>query len=298
MNKKVSVVIPFYNGVGRLRACLNALARQTYPAADYEIVAIDNGSTEDVTSLRQAFPEVRWLFEAQPGPACARNRGLTQATGDVIAFTDADCLPAPNWLQEAVNALENTGATVIGGRIDYIDPPGGSLNPNEMIEENFFLLARQKYLVEKLGVAATANLITYRKIVDKIGGFDPALLSFCDGDWVQRATRVGEILVYADAALVLHPRRSTFRGLFNKVRRTAGDKIVFMKKRRETIAAFLRDLFRFSPLSPLVHGTALVFPNARGLGQRIHLFFLVELLCLAATFERLRMLLGGKGYRG
>lgn len=296
--KKITVIIPFYNGVGQLRECLQALARQTYPADDFEIIAVDNGSTEDFSSLRQDFPRVRWLFEPEPGPGAARNRALPAATGEIIAFTDADCLPAPTWLQEAAATLAATGATVLGGRVNYVDPAGRGLNVYELLEEHFFLLARQKYLVEQVGVSATANLITYRRVLEKVGGFDPTLLSFCDGDWVRRATRQGETLRYADTAVVWHPRRSTFRGVYRKARRTAGDKIVMMRKEQAALGAFARDLFRYCVLSPTVHRTALVFPRTATLAQRIHLFGLVEVLCFAATLERVRMLVGGRGFRG
>ncbi len=295
---QISVIVPFFNGSTLLRQCLAALERQNLPRGDFEVIAIDNGSTEDVAAVRREFPAVRWLSEPRPGSARARNLGLAHATGEIIAFTDADCLPAPTWLEELVRALETTGKSMIAGRIAYPDPGARSLNSCELIEAHFFLLDRQKYLAEKLGVAATANLAVRRRVVDRTGGFDAELFSYEDGDLTQRAIGLGETLGYADNALVVHPRRRAFRGIFKKARRMAGGKIVLLRKQRAKPAVFLRDLFRYCPLSPMVHRTALNFPNARGLGQRLQLFGLVEFLCFAATCERLLVLCGARPFRG
>src|SRR5665213_3177540 len=97
--KKVSVIIPFYNSVSSLRHCLRAVQGQTYPAADFEIIAIDNASSEDVAGIQAEFPTVRWLRESQPGAYHARNHGIRHSTGEIIALTDADCLPSPRWLE-------------------------------------------------------------------------------------------------------------------------------------------------------------------------------------------------------
>jgi len=294
----VSVIIPFYNGLGELQGCLEALRAQTYPAEAIQVIAVDNGSSEDAASVRAAHPEVLWLAEPRPGSYLARNRGLSSARGEFVAFTDADCVPDPGWLAEAVAVLKAGPATLVGGRIDYLDSPGRGLNLYELIEEEFFLLNRHQHLVERMGMAATANLVAYRAAFDRVGGFDPALKSMGDGEWVRRATARGEVLRYADAALVRHPRRSAFRPVFRKIRRIAGGRTMLMKKQGASAAKIAADIYGYSIFSPRIQRLAFRFPRVEGRGPRLRMFFLLEFLSLANSVEKLRIWLGGEPYRG
>ncbi len=94
----VSVIIPVYNDAGRLRICLAALHKQTYDSDRYEIIVIDNGSDPSpvMDNLKVEFDNVVYDQELTPGSYAARNKGITIAKGDVIAFTDADCIPVNN----------------------------------------------------------------------------------------------------------------------------------------------------------------------------------------------------------
>src|ERR1041384_5139232 len=93
----VSVIVPVWNDAERLGHCLHALEKQTYPAESYEVIVVDNGSTDSVACLVAAYGRARLVSEQRPGSYAARNTGLNLARGQVIAFTDADCLPAPDW---------------------------------------------------------------------------------------------------------------------------------------------------------------------------------------------------------
>ena len=296
--KKVSVIIPFYNSASSLRDCLGALQTQTYPPADFEVIAIDNASTEEVARIKADYPGVRWMFESRPGAYHARNHGIRPATGEIIALTDADCIPSPSWLEEAVAALQNTRATIVAGRIDYLEPAGRELNVCELFEEKFFLLSRHRYLVEQLGVVATANVVTFRAVFDRTGFFDSRLMSFGDGEWALRATSKGEVLRYADLALVRHPRRGTFREVLRKSRRLAGDKVVLLRQKKEGAARLAADLYQYSILNPRVHLCALFFPKLKGFSRRLEMFAVVEFISFANTAEKIRVLLGGGAYRG
>jgi GT2 family glycosyltransferase len=295
---RVSVIIPFHNGLDGLRRCLAALAAQTYPAESVEIIAVDNGSSESTAQIQADFPGVRWLAEPRSGSYAARNRGVREARGKFIAFTDADCVPAAAWLEEAIKALEGLPATIIGGRIDYLNPTGRSLNACELIEEEFFMLTRQQHLIERVGVAATANVVAVRAVFDRVGFFDPELKSMGDGEWLLRAASQGEVLRYADAALVHHPRRSTLGPVLRKVRRIAGGRTLLLKKQRKSTGELVGDIYRYSVLNPRIQRYALCFPHVRGWGLRWRMFFLVEFLSLVNSAEKLRVLLGGGSYRG
>src|SRR5207245_2886052 len=106
----ISVVVPTYNRARVVADLHGALARQVYPASCMEIIVIDNSSTdgteEVVRDCQAALPiSVRFIRKPNDGPAASRNVGARHARGDVIAFTDSDCLPDPNWLRNAARAF-------------------------------------------------------------------------------------------------------------------------------------------------------------------------------------------------
>lgn len=94
----VSIIVPTFNGARRIEACLDALVRQS-TTRSFEIVVVDDGSTDGTSLVVNRSPTVRLIHQANAGPAAARNRGARAARGSIILFTDDDCVPAPNWLE-------------------------------------------------------------------------------------------------------------------------------------------------------------------------------------------------------
>jgi glycosyltransferase involved in cell wall biosynthesis len=295
--KKVSVIIPFFGQPDQLLACLTALAGQTLPPEQIEIIVVDNGSPHNLSLLTKSFRCVRCLREERPGSFAARNCGIEASTGEIIAFTDSDCLPSPTWLYEGTKSLEKDLATIVGGKIEYLDPPGRTLNTFERFEEAFFLLNKQKYLVESLSVSATANTFALKDVFRRVGLFDPNLMNFADGDWTQRAVRAGEVLRYSELAVVRHPRRSTYREVRRKTKRIAGDRIVLLEKAGANRRKILQEIFRLSPLDPRVHLAIFRFRNM-SLIERAKMWFFGAGLSFAATKEKLRVTFGGTAFRG
>ena len=126
----VSIVIATRNRNVLLGRTLEALARQRWPREHLEVIVADNGSTDDtpavVDAARARGLPVRYLCVNQPGKSHAVNAALRTARGDVIAFTDDDVVPEPEWLTGLVRAIEETGADFVAGRILPIwemDPP-------------------------------------------------------------------------------------------------------------------------------------------------------------------------------
>ena len=101
----VSVIIPVYNDAERLKLCLDALARQTYPGDRYEVIVVDNGSQQDPELVTSRYEQVTLAHEACRGSYAARNTGLALARGDVLAFTNSDCIPAADWIEHGVARL-------------------------------------------------------------------------------------------------------------------------------------------------------------------------------------------------
>src|ERR1041385_3101855 len=99
---RISVIIPFHNEIDALKLCLRCLGEQTYPQADFEIIAVNNAAIRVPPDVVAANPRGLWLAEPLPGSYRARNRGMRHAQGEIIVFTDADCRPAATWLAEGV----------------------------------------------------------------------------------------------------------------------------------------------------------------------------------------------------
>src|SRR5512138_3404025 len=137
---RVSVVVPTYKRPQLLRKCLQALTKQDYPPAEYEFIVVDDAGAQETRSLVESFMETGPASgitpEADPcpslvyaaatqtqGPAAARNLGWRMARGEIIAFTDDDCLPEPDWLKEGVAALKEDFAGVSGQVVVPLSEP-------------------------------------------------------------------------------------------------------------------------------------------------------------------------------
>ncbi|HEY3475062.1 MAG TPA: glycosyltransferase, partial [Anaerolineales bacterium] len=152
MRIQVSVVVPTYKRPHLLRNCLNALVNQQYPPEAYEIIIVDDACSEETRALVEGFSgqayvcksdscaQIRYAIAAQTqGPAAARNVGWQMARGEIIAFTDDDCLPEANWLQEGMAALSDGLAGVSGQIIVPIpaDPTDYEKNVSRLEEGEF-----------------------------------------------------------------------------------------------------------------------------------------------------------------
>jgi glycosyltransferase involved in cell wall biosynthesis len=112
------VVIPTYGRPRQLRECLTALAAQTLPRDAFEVVVVDDGSPDGLGSIAEDFAarlDVRVIRQDNAGPSAARNRGVEHAVGELIAFTDDDCLPAPAWLETLAAGERERPGSLVGG---------------------------------------------------------------------------------------------------------------------------------------------------------------------------------------
>ena len=218
----VSVIVPVYNDGKRLRLCLQALKQQTYARDCYEVIVVDNGSDaaqniEEIVCSQGATP----LSEVMPGSYAARNKGLTIAKGEVIAFTDADCIPAPDWIAKGVTWLqqvENCG--FVGGEVEIFWRDRDRPSPVELYES--MLAFRQQDCIEKHHYSVTANLFTWKRVIEQVGKFNSQLKSNGDIEWGNRVHDRGYRQVYARDVLVRHPALYSFKQLRKKVIRYAG----------------------------------------------------------------------------
>lgn len=217
----VSVVIPVYNDALALQRCLRAIITQDYPADLVEVLVVDNASTDDVSGALPVDPRVRLLHEPRRGSYAARNTGVAAATGQVLAFTDSDCIPRPDWLRVGVQALHREPCPdAIGGAISIFFPHGPEPRNGPEHFEALNEFQQEKY-IEALSFAATANVFVSREVFDWVGMFDPKLKSGGDTDWGNRLVAAGGRWQFAPDVVVDHPARSSWRELGRKTLRVA-----------------------------------------------------------------------------
>jgi glycosyltransferase involved in cell wall biosynthesis len=119
----ISVIVPFHNSEPWLETCIRALVSQTYPKGRCEYLFVDNGSTDGSVAIVRRHSAIRLLSETKRGSYAARNRGLQEAGGEIIAFTDSDCAPRSDWLEQIARSMRDPGVQIVLGRREF---PAGS----------------------------------------------------------------------------------------------------------------------------------------------------------------------------
>ncbi|MEA5578221.1 glycosyltransferase [Anabaena sp. UHCC 0451] len=220
---KVSVVIPVYNGEADLPDLLSCLFSQTYPQEQVEYLLVDNNSSDRTLSILQTTAEnspitIRLLSENNIQSSYAsRNTGIKAATGEIIAFTDADCRPQPQWLQTLIQPFINSEVIIVAGEIVALT--GKSLL--EKFADKQETLSQKHTLSHKFcAYGQTANLAIRRHIFHTSGLFRPYLTTGGDADicWRILKANLGK-LEFAPNAIVQHRHRLTIKELASQWRR-------------------------------------------------------------------------------
>jgi len=210
----VSVVVPTFDRPEALRACLEAIARHERTTAPVEVVVVDDGSPSpvvlDPSQWSRAF-ELRVLRQANAGPAAARNRGVAEARGDVIAFTDDDCRPESGWLAALVAALGHRPSALVGGStwngLPRNRPAQASQVIHDLVYEHF------NRDPEDARFLASNNLACRRSEFAEVGGFDAdfAVPGAEDRDLCDRWRASGRPLAWVREARVEHRHPQSLR---------------------------------------------------------------------------------------
>jgi cellulose synthase/poly-beta-1,6-N-acetylglucosamine synthase-like glycosyltransferase len=209
MAPRVSVIVPVYNGASEIGRCLDAVLAQDF--SDYEVVVVDNGSTDGTGDLVAKRPVTVVREDDTPGSYAARNRGIEAAHGDLIAFTDADCAPAPDWLSRLVPLFDDAHLHVAGGEVEAA--PADNEVAAYMAARGF-LSHRHTMTHPFRPYLQTANVMYRRAVFDAVGPFTPELLSGGDADMSWRAQEAGlGPIRFVPEARVLHHHRTDVPGL-------------------------------------------------------------------------------------
>lgn len=202
-----SLIIPTYQRPEQLSRCLRALAQLDYPRDCYEVIVIDDGSETLMDHVVTPFMDnlaVMLIRQAHAGPATARNTGVAHARGQLLAFTDDDCSPAPNWLRTLAARFATTPAEAIAGQTLNALPDNPYATASQLLIS--FLFASHNADPQQARFATTSNLALPTATFRTLGGFDPAFpvpggedYEFCKR-WVSHGYR----LRYAPEAVVYH----------------------------------------------------------------------------------------------
>ncbi|MBX3734632.1 MAG: glycosyltransferase [Verrucomicrobiae bacterium] len=203
---RVSVVVASYNGDATLRSCLQSLEALNYP--DYEVLLVDDGSTDSTPAVASEFPAVRYFRHAMnQGLGVARNTGIAAATGEIVAFTDSDCRPDEDWLRHLVGDLLNSRFVGIGGH-NFLPPDDAPTAACVMVSPGG---PAHVMLTDRIAEHIPGcNMAFYKWALESVGGFDPIYRTAGDDVDIcwrlqQRNYRIG----FSAAGFVWHYRRNT-----------------------------------------------------------------------------------------
>ena len=203
------MIVPVRNGAASIRPLLESLAAQTLPRERFEVIVVDNGSTDGTGQVAAGY-EAKVVQEPVPNRSRARNRGAAEAGARLYAFTDADCVAQPGWL-EALLACRSAAPLVAGDvRVRVRE------RPNAIERYEAMWRFGQRAWVQQ-GWAATANLLVDAEAFEAVGGFDPTWRHIGeDVDFCFRARAAGYGLGYCARAIVDHDAERELRPLLER----------------------------------------------------------------------------------
>lgn len=217
----ISIIVPAHNAAATLADCLNALLNQTMPRDSYEILVVDDGSTDDTAVIAQSTiaqsmiapstiaPSTNIQLLRLPqnrGAAAARNYGLAVAQGDIICFTDADCEPHPNWLEELVRPLQQRPSITATKGI-YATRQRQLVARFVQIEyeDRYDRMAAQP----QIDFVDTYAAAYRRQSLQGIGGFDETIAYVEDQELSFRLAAQGCVMLFCPTAVVTHRHSHT-----------------------------------------------------------------------------------------
>jgi len=239
----VSVVVPTLSSPERTRKCIEALLVQSYPKDRYEVIVIDNGSTDHTPSIIQKYPVIFLKEDGFRSPYAARNRGVRHGRGEIIAMTDVNCTPVPTWLEEGVKSMRMEGADLVGGKVTF------TFSAKRTAAECFDSVSnvKMKSSIEKRGVAKGGNLFVHRRVFESLGLFPDRLRSGGDVLWTEKATKAGFKLIYSPGANAFYPARTLLPLLKKSCRVGKGQMALWLEQAPSFLSIIISVIRGFRP---------------------------------------------------
>lgn len=226
---RASVVIPAYNESAYLRRTLEAVLAMDYP--DFEVIVVDNASSDGTADIARSFPGVKVLREERKGTHWARECGRRAATGEIIAGVDADCMPARDWLTVGTSFFSSPDVVSVSGPYDYYDGGVFRYVSRWFQEATHWLMNDILVYFGKGGVLIAGNCLIRAEALEKIGGYDTSFVFWGDDtDTVKRLSKLGRPVFSNKVIMKSSSRRFKRDGVF--------------KAWWGYLVAFLRETFR------------------------------------------------------
>jgi len=227
---KFSVVVASYNGERTLKVCLDSLQRLNYP--NYEVILVDDGSTDATPQIASAYPAVRYFrHQTNLGLSVARDTGISAAEGEIVAFTDADCRADEDWLHYLAGAFGDGEFAGVGGP-NLLPPDDSVVAAAVMVSPggpaHVMLTDRQAEHIPG------CNMAFKRDALVEVGGFDPIFRRAGDDvDLCWRMQQAGYKIGFCPAAFVWHYRRSTVQAYLKQQRGYGEAEAMLVRKHPE-----------------------------------------------------------------
>jgi GT2 family glycosyltransferase len=264
----VSVLVVTFNRGKVMQQCLQSLSRQTYPRDRYEIIVIDDASTDDTAYLAETEGARVISHPANKGIPSARNTGMQAATGDIIAYIDDDAIADPQWLEHLIQPFHRADVIGSGGQtfayktetlaekylaaVGYGNPAplafGQSKNPLwrfwVYVKNMFMPVYRVREPVEVQAVFGL-NCAFRTAALHEIGGFDETLMADEDSEISTRLRQHGAHIIFIPDAIIYHRHRESLAYLIRQTYRRAQYTVYYYAKERKTLPIFPFPLLYF-----------------------------------------------------
>ncbi len=213
----VSVIVPAYGRPAATRACVESLLQLDYPQDRCEIIVVDDATPEPLAPALAGLAVRIVRLEANQGQSAARNLALGMARGDLIAFIDNDCVAAPAWLGLLVAELDDPRVGLAGGRV-LAAPAEGLVAAFEAVRSPLDMGALSGPVGpnEPIAYLPSCNLVVRRDLLQRVGGFDPAMTLGEDVDLVWRLLASGSEGRYLAESTILHDHRVALAALLRR----------------------------------------------------------------------------------
>lgn len=286
----ISVIIPTYRDWKRLSYCINALDKQSYPKASFEVIIVNNDPFDQVPTDYYLPDNCIITTESLSGSYAARNKGIILAKGEIFGFTDSDCIPDSNWLKNAVNFFDqNPVYDRIGGKVELFF----SGTTYTLAEAYEIVYAFRQDENVKRGTSVTANMFTKKKVLDSIGPFNHTMYSGGDFEWGKRASAKNFKIGYSSDVIINHPARKELKQITKKARRVVSGKIELVDTPTSPISKYIN---LFYEMRPPLNEFKQIFSRGKNLSFKLKLlvFFTRYNIRVTRAYEELKLLHGSK----
>lgn len=271
-SSKISVIVCTYNGTSTLRSCLESLQRLRH--ANFEVLLIDDGSSEDIACIAADFPTVHYLRQEHAGLSAARNLGMREARGEILAYTDDDCLVDEDWLTHIANGFDNPQWVACGGPNI---PPLPRNQAEAIVAAAPGAPAHVMLNDSEAEHLPGCNLAIRKDALETIGGFREAYRTAGDDvDVCWRLREAGGRLRFMPGAMVWHHRRRSFSAYLRQQRGYGHAEALLMKDHPERFGPIGGARWRgaiygdATPALDLAEGSIFHGPLGLGLFQGIY----------------------------